>query len=172
MNLKNKKYLEETEIFDKEFLIEDYLEVFNWTILNEQKMIGNYTCFKAQIVIPVTDEDKKEFEEFKKKQEAGKTNFFIPKEPEDKIIEAWYTLDIPIPNGPRKYWGLPGLILELHDGDTTLLCSKIILNPTEKIEIKTPKTGKKVTQKVFDEIEEKKMKSMMNEDGVIEIKMN
>ena len=171
-NLKNKKYLEESEIFDKEFLIEDDLEVFNWIMVNEQKMIGNYTCYKAQIVIPVSDEEKKEFEQFKKKQEEGKTNFFIPTEPKDKIIEAWYTLDIPIPNGPKKYWGLPGLILELHDGDTTLLCSKIILNPSEKIEIKIPKSGKKVTQKVFDEIEEKKMKSMMNEDGVIEIKMN
>ncbi len=171
-NLKTKKYLNEAEIFDKEFLIDDDLEVFNWTMVNEQKMIGNYTCYKAQIVIPVTDEEKKEFEEFKIKKEEGKTNFFIPMEPKDKIIEAWYTLDIPIPNGPREYWGLPGLILELHDGDTTLLCSKIILNPSEKIEIKIPKSGKKVTQKVFDEIEEKKMKSMMNEDGVIEIKMN
>lgn len=171
-NLKTKKYLEESEIFDKEFLIDDDLEVFNWTMVNEQKNIGNYTCYKAQIIIPVSDEDKKEFEEIKKKQEEGKTNFFIPTEPKDKIIEAWYTLDIPIPNGPRQYWGLPGLILELHDGDTTLLCSKIILNPSEKIEIKIPKTGKKVTQKTFDEIEEKKMKSMMNEDGVIKIKMN
>jgi len=171
-NLKTKKYLNEAEIFDKEFLIDDDLEVFNWTMVNEQKMIGNYTCYKAQIVIPVTAEEKKEFEEFKIKKEEGKTNFFIPMEPKDKIIEAWYTLDIPIPNGPREYWGLPGLILELHDGDTTLLCSKIILNPSEKIEIKIPKSGKKVTQKVFDEIEEKKMKSMMNEDGVIEIKMN
>lgn len=171
-NLKTKKYLNEAEIFDKEFLIDDDLEIFNWTMVNEQKMIGNYTCYKAQIVIPVTAEKKKEFEEFKIKKEEGKTNFFIPMEPKDKIIEAWYTLDIPIPNGPREYWGLPGLILELHDGDTTLLCSKIILNPSEKIEIKIPKSGKKVTQKVFDEIEKKKMKSMMNEDGVIEIKMN
>lgn len=171
-NLKTKKYLNEAEIFDKEFLIDDDLEIFNWTMVNEQKMIGNYTCYKAQIVIPVTAEKKKEFEEFKIKKEEGKTNFFIPMEPKDKIIEAWYTLDIPIPNGPREYWGLPGLILELHDGDTTLLCSKIILNPSEKIEIKIPKSGKKITQKVFDEIEKKKMKSMMNEDGVIEIKMN
>lgn len=171
-NLKAKKYLEETDIFDKEFLIEDDLEVFNWIMVDEQKMIGNYKCYKAQIVIPVSEEDKKEFEEFKKKQEEGKTNFFIPSEPKDRIIEAWYTLDIPIPNGPRKYWGLPGLILELHEGDTTLLCSKIILNPKEKIEIKIPKTGKKVSQTEFDEIEEKKLKSMMNEDGVIEIKMN
>ena len=56
-------------------------------------------------------------------------------------------------------------------GITTFLCSKIVLNPKEKIEIKAPKNGKKVTQKEFDEIEEKKLNSMKNEDGVIEIKM-
>lgn len=171
-NLKSKQYISESEIFGKEFLIQDKLENFNWTMLNEQKKIGNYTCYKAQIIIPVTEEDKKEFEKFKKKQEEGKTSFFIAGEPKDKIIEAWYTLEIPIPNGPSKYWGLPGLILELHDGDTTLLCSKIVLNPSEKNEIKIPKTGKKVTQKEFNQIEEEKLKSMMNEDGVIEIKMN
>ncbi len=171
-NLKTKQYISEEEILGKEFLIQDKLEDFKWTMVNEQKMIGNYSCLKAQIIIPVTEEEKKEFEEFKKKQEEGKTNFLTASEPTERIIEAWYTLDIPIPNGPSKYWGLPGLILELHDGDTTLLCSKIILNPSEKIEIKIPKTGKKVSKKEFDEIEEKKMKSITNEDGVIEIKMN
>ena len=54
---------------------------------------------------------------------------------------------------------------EFNKPKKLLKCEKIILNPTEKIEIKTPKTGKKVTQKVFDEIEEKKMKSMMNENN-------
>ena len=87
------------------------------------------------------------------------------------IIEAWYAIEIPVSNGPNKYWGLPGLILELHEGETTFLCSKIVLYPKEKIEIKAPKNGKKVTQKEFDEIKEKKLNSMKNEDGVIEIKM-
>ena len=35
----------------------------------------------------------------------------------------------------------------------------------------TNKNRKKVTQKEFDEIKEKKLNSMKNEDGVIEIKM-
>lgn len=171
-DFKKKHYTTNKDIFGKEFLVVDSLEKFDWKITNEQKKIGEYTCFKAQIIIPVTEKEVKEYEEFKKKKEEGKTSFFSLSEPKEKIIEAWYTMEIPVSNGPGKYWGLPGLILELHESNTTYLCSKIILNPSDKIEIKAPKNGKKVNQKEFDEIHEKKIKSMMNEDGVIEIKMN
>tara|TARA_R110000850_G_scaffold216097_1_gene341639 strand:+ start:30986 stop:31717 length:732 start_codon:yes stop_codon:yes gene_type:complete len=171
-NFKNKQFINNNDIFGKEFLITDSLEKFDWKITDEQKKIGNYTCNKAQIIIPVTEEDIKEYEEFKKKQEGNKTSFMTISEPKDEIIEAWYTMEIPVSNGPREFWGLPGLILELHDGNTTLLCSKIVINPKEKIEIKAPKNGKKVTQKEFNKIQEDKMNSMMNENGAIEIKMN
>lgn len=171
-NFKTKTYTTDRDIFGKEFLVTDSLEQFKWEMINEQKKIGNYNCYKAQIKIPVTEEELKKFEEQKKKQEEGKTSFFTMSEPKEQIIEAWYTLDIPVSNGPEEYWGLPGLILELHDGNTTYLCSKIVLNPEEKIEIKAPSNGKKVNQKEFDKIQEKKLESMMNENGVIEIKMN
>lgn len=171
-NFKAKQYTTDLDIFGKEFLVIDSLPKFNWVMSSDEKKIGNYTCNKAQIIIPVKEEDLKEYEEFKKKAENGKTSFFTPSEPKERIIEAWYTIEIPVSNGPEKYWGLPGLILELHEGETIFLCSKIVLNPEEKVEIKAPKNGKKVTQKEFDDIQEKKFNSMKNEDGVIEIKMN
>lgn len=171
-NFKTKTYTTDRDIFGKEFLVTDSLEQFKWEMINEQKKIGNYNCYKAQIKIPVTEEELKKYEELKKKQEEGKTSFFTMSELKEQIIEAWYTLDIPVSNGPEAYWGLPGLILELHDGNTTYLCSKIVLNPEEKIEIKAPNNGKKVNQKEFDKIQEKKLESMMNDNGVIEIKMN
>lgn len=170
-NFKTKQYTTDLDIFGKEFLVIDSLPKFNWVMTGDEKKIGNYICSKAQIIIPVTEEDLKEYEEYKKKAESGKTTFFTPSEPKERIIEAWFTMEIPVSNGPDKYWGLPGLILELHEGETTFLCSKIVLNPKEKIEIKAPKNGKKVTQKEFDDIQEKKLNSMKNEDGVIEIKM-
>lgn len=169
-NLKTNNFINEGDIFGKEFLVCDSLEKMNWIIKDEQKEIGSYKCNKAQIIVPVTEKDWKKYEESKKRIESGQTNFITLIEPKEKIIEAWYTLDIPISNGPDKFWGLPGLILELHNGNTTILCSKIILNPKEKTEIIKPKIGKKVTQKEFEELKEEKIKSMTNENGVIELK--
>lgn len=56
--------------------------------------------------------------------------------------------------------GLPGLILEVNDERTAILCSKIILNPKEKIEIKAPSKGKVVTQEEYNAIMVEKMKEM------------
>lgn len=85
----------------------------------------------------------------------------MKKELSNKVtITAWYAIEIPISQGPSKYWGLPGLILEVNDGKTTILCSKMVLNTKEKLEIKPPKNGKKVTQKEFDTIVEEKMKEI------------
>ena len=77
----------------------------------------------------------------------------------------WYTLDIPVNHGPGDYWGLPGLILELNSGNTTVLCSKIVLNPKEKMEIKEPTKGKEVSLEEYDEIIQEKMKEMEERMG-------
>lgn len=160
-NLKEQKYLSEENIFGKDFLVVDSLPKMNWTIEPEQKKIGIYTCYKAILIIPVTDEDKKLYEELVKNQDIEKTNFMTLVEPAEETVEAWFTLDIPVSNGPDMYGGLPGLILELHANETVFLCSKIILNTTEKITIKAPKSGKKVTQKEFDTIKHERINQMM-----------
>ncbi|RLD29117.1 MAG: GLPGLI family protein, partial [Bacteroidetes bacterium] len=79
---------------------------------------------------------------------------------EEITITAWYTPQIPVNNGPGNYHGLPGLILEVNNGRQTLICSKIVLNPKNKISITEPTKGKKITQEKFDAIMEKKMKEM------------
>ena len=52
------------------------------------------------------------------------------------VVTAWYTLDIPVSHGPGDYWGLPGLILEISDDNTQILCTKIVMNPKEKVDLK------------------------------------
>jgi GLPGLI family protein len=76
--------------------------------------------------------------------------------PKEVIVTAWYTPEIPVNQGPEGYWGLPGLILEINDGKTVILCSKVVLNPKVKAEIKAPTKGKLIPQKEFDEIVIKK----------------
>ena len=146
---------------------------------SETKKIGEYTCYKATAVVPTDatdfrnfrmrggdrDKEKEEKEKATKAKDSidanKKTNFMDNIEQiKEKSITAWYAPEIPINQGPDKYWGLPGLILEVNDGTTILLCSKIALNVKDKVEIKAPKTGKVVTQKEYDETVTKKMEEM------------
>lgn len=166
LNLKENKSIVEEEIFGKEFLIVESIEKPDWKLVNETKKIGEYNCFKAELLIQVTEKRKEEYKEFLKKEET-KPSLFKMEEPKDKTIVAWYTPEIPVSFGPKNYWGLPGLILEINEGESIILCSKVALNTKEKSKIKVPNTGEKVTQKQFDEIQKEKMDSMKNEDGVI-----
>ena len=43
------------------------------------------------------------------------------------------------------------------------MCSKIVLNPKDKVKISEPTKGKKVSQEKYDEIMDKKMKEMHNQ---------
>jgi len=76
---------------------------------------------------------------------------------------AWYTPEIPVGHGPELYGNLPGLILELHEDKMHYVCNKIVLNPSEKIKIVAPKKGKKINQKDFDALMDKKQKEMMEQ---------
>lgn len=166
LNTKDKNSIVEDEIFGKEFLIVEPLVQPEWKLIDETKKIGDYNCFKAELVIPVSEKQKKEYEEFLKKEEK-KPALFKMEKPEDKVITAWYTPEIPVNFGPDNYWGLPGLILEVSEEKLIILCSKVVLSNKEKTKIKAPNTGEKVSQKKFDEIQKKKTDSMKDEDGVI-----
>ena len=175
-NAKNKQYVVDKEFFGKEFLIKDSLPKYEWKLEGESKQIGNYTCFKATAVVKVSESDFRNFrfrnnnaaKEGEKKAEtvkdtakAKKTNFTDDWEmPKENVITAWYCPEIPVNQGPENYWGLPGLILEVNDGKTVILCSKLVLNSKEKVEIKPASKGKEVTQKEYDEIVKKKMEEM------------
>ena len=164
-NIKEKTYTIDKEFMGKEFLIKDSLPNLKWKMEGETRVIGGYNCFKATAVRPVSTTDfrnlrpKKEEETTAKQADAAKkTNFMDGMEvPKEVVVTAWYTPEIPVNQGPEGYWGLPGLILEVNDGKTVILCSKIVLNPKEKAVIKPSTKGKVVTQKEFDEIVIKKM---------------
>jgi GLPGLI family protein len=183
-NVKEKQYTVDKEVFGKEFLIKDSLPNLKWVLSDESKKIGDYTCFKATAVKEASktdfrnfrrkkEEPKKETEEEKvdekateEKKEEKKTNFFAEIDmPKEVTVTAWYCPEIPVNQGPDEYWGLPGLIMEVNDGKTVIMCSKLVLNIKEKIEIKAPTGGDKVTQKEYDDIMIKKMKEMSEMGG-------
>ena len=150
-NLKENYSLLESNYLAKPFLIKDSLHTSGWELSTETKQIGNYTAYKATKTVKAKNivlEDEKE------NDNSSDLLSMIDKEPKDLVYTAWYTPQIPIANGPEKFGGLPGLILELHTPNMVYLCSEIVLNPKKAIAIKVPK-GKTTSQEEFDKIKKK-----------------
>uniref|UniRef100_UPI004048D941 GLPGLI family protein n=1 Tax=Mariniflexile sp. TaxID=1979402 RepID=UPI004048D941 len=124
-----------------------------WIMESETKQIGQYTCFKATATKTV---DAESGFNFRRPPDDEKTD--APTTKNIQIV-AWYTMQIPVNQGPSDYWGLPGLILEVSADKTIILCSKIVLNPEVKDVIKVPSKGKEITKIEYDEIVKKKMKN-------------
>ena len=179
-DVKQKAYSVDKEFMGKEFLIKDSLKTYKWVMEAETRQIGGYTCYKATTVIPASktdfrnyrpraDRDNAKKDDSKKEDSKAtdtkatdgkekKTSFLDEIDlPKEITITAWYTPEIPINQGPEGYWGLPGLILEVNDGKTIILCSKVVLNAKDKADIKAPTKGKVVSQKEYDDTIIKKM---------------
>lgn len=93
----------------KFFNIEDKIEKFDWKIETEVKEILGYQCQKATLKFRGRD------------------------------FTVYFSHDIIIPDGPKKFFGLPGLILEIISDDSVAsfhYLAQSITFPKEKIEIK------------------------------------
>jgi GLPGLI family protein len=161
--------LEAVEFFGKKFLVSDEMERPNWELGSETKKIGNYTCYKATLLKDVDPGDWTNMRRRggdNKKVEAKKDSIEVVKVseeieiPKQILITAWYTPEVPISNGPGEYWGLPGLILEINSGRTTILCTEIVMNPSEKEAIEAPEKGKEITREEYNETVKIKMEEM------------
>ena len=111
-------------MFWKLFLIEDTLPSCDWTILDSTRVVGDYQCRLARGFHPISTRE----------------------------IYVWFTDEIPVQDGPDIYWGLPGLILEISNGERVMICTKVELNLDESMAVEVPSKGKKVTKDEFDKI--------------------
>ncbi len=84
-NFKTSKIYYYEKIFLTTYKAEENYKKLNWVIQNETKKIGKFSCKKAT------------------------TNFA------GRTYIAWFTTEIPISNGPHKFDGLPGLIIDIKD---------------------------------------------------------
>ena len=141
------------ELFGKFFLIKDSLPKNKWVMTGASKKIGAYTCYKATL----TKEVPQQVFQFGRRSQNADEN--TPKMKEVNI-DAWFTPQIPVATGPAKHGGLPGLILEISEGNTTILCTKVVINPKDKLKIKMPNKGTKVSVEEFEKIRTKKINEM------------
>ncbi|MGB3345201.1 MAG: GLPGLI family protein [Aequorivita sp.] len=169
-NLKTGELIQENEFFGKQFLVTDSIDNLDWKLGKESKQIGQYVVFKATAIKRVDPNDfqmarpKKKDDKANENDDAKKEESQDPMEmieiPKEIEVTAWYTPQIPVSNGPGEYAGLPGLIMELNFYRTTLLCSKIVMNPNNPDKIERPKKGKKVSQEEYAAIVKEKMEEL------------
>ncbi len=169
-NLKTGQVVEENEFFGKQFLVTDSIKALDWQITKESKTIGQYIAFKATAIKKVDandysmarpkKKDEKENAEVKKDSAEVQDPMDMIEIPEEILVTAWFTPQIPVSNGPGEYAGLPGLILELNVYRTTLLCSKIVMNPKDAEKIEPPTKGKEVTRAEYVKIVKEKTDEM------------
>jgi len=174
-NVAENEYARENDLFGKVFLIKDSINNLEWKLEKESKMIGQYPVFKATAVRKTEifgfrgfgRRRNQEKDETKKEGDSSKTDTdnVLADIPEEETIIAWYTPMIPVGHGPDDFGGLPGMILEVSTRNTTILCSKIVLNPKEEIIIEKPANGKKVTREEYSEIVAEKSKEMQERFG-------
>ncbi len=90
-------------------IIEDTIRVFNWKVENEIKEVAGYLCMKASTVDSVMNH---------------------------KIV-AWFAMDLPVPAGPDRFMGLPGMILELdmNNGGQIFTAQTVVLRPLKLEEL-------------------------------------
>ncbi len=120
LNHNKKEYFYETSTFGEDMLVE--MKPKKWKITQETQTIGGYICYKA-IDIGSTNKKKKPI--------------------------AWFTPQISINAGPGENFGLPGLILKIEEYRRSFTAIKIELNPKEKIKIKIPTKGKRMSHEEF-----------------------
>lgn len=136
-NVKANERINQKEYYGELFLV-DY-PLIKWELTQEEKMIGKYSCLKATAV-----------KYFKNRKGITK----------EREVVAWYTTEIPVNFGPKEYDNLPGLILELQEGNLTFSALKIELN-LDSLVINKPIEGKKVSSEEYENIVKKLTQDFM-----------
>jgi len=139
-NFENGYLINREKILMKKFYIEDGIDLFDWELKNEKKEILGHECKRAEVSF------------------RG-----------DRYI-AYYAPDVPISNGPWKFHGLPGLILDVRSADNIFrLIAKSIEFANENLEIIKPYQDKKIISRAeFEALYKKKYNEVnrYNEEGV------
>ncbi|HAA12958.1 MAG TPA: hypothetical protein DCE41_15215 [Cytophagales bacterium] len=102
-----------------------------WKVSTDQRMILGYPCMKATTLRDTT------------------------------MITAWFTPQITLSIGPDQFGGLPGMILEVSEGegDRVISATEVTLETLEE-KLKEPKRGQKMSREDFAVFQEEKLKEM------------
>lgn len=118
-----------------EYLIEESQTTIEWRISTERREVSGFQSIKATATMP-----------------NG-----LP-------VIAWFTPDIPINDGPYRFWGLPGLILYVDVNNGQRIFSATSVQHTNDLaEIHIP-DGERISIAEFDEMSAQ-MRRRLDDDG-------
>jgi GLPGLI family protein len=135
-HLVQKDYEKETMKISEGILIDNYVYQQStkplWQLSNETQKINSYKCQKA-------------------------TTYF-----QGRTYEAWYSTEIPISDGPYKFWGLPGLIISIQDSNNEFNFKLVTFKEYDGFFPTNLNDGRKNIETSFPEFKEVRMKSNTN----------
>ena len=117
-DLNSKQMISQVNFSGNTYLIEENTIDIKWEISKEKEQIGDFLCQKATAFI------------------------------NNDFVEAWFTTEIPIPNGPSVYSNLPGLIIQVKYGKRVMTATKIAYD-IKTNDIIPPKDGEKVSRENY-----------------------
>lgn len=130
------KTYEQKEFMGRQFLITGDVAQNKWKMTGRQKEIAGYPCMQATLI-----EDK-------------------------DTLNAWFTSAIPVASGPANMAGLPGMILEINNGDEMkIVAVNIQEGAPDKSLMEKPKAGKKISKEEFEKMVTEKTKEMEQANG-------
>ena len=114
-------------VLGKTYIISDSLKSIKWKILNDVKEVGGYICMKAMAYDTLKDQK----------------------------IEAWFATDFAVSTGPDRFFGLPGIIMEVTLDDGAYMITTKTVDLTGQTEYpKLPKKikGKKINSEGYNKL--------------------
>lgn len=118
-NFEEQTYVHALEMLGKTYLISDSLKMPDWKIKNDLKEVAGHVCMNASLKDTIRGQ---------------------------KIV-AWFALDMPVQAGPDRFFGLPGMILEvdINNGAEVMTAEKIEnVSLTNEFEIPKKLKAKKI----------------------------
>ncbi len=132
-NFKENTLYDGITMLGKTYLVHDSIVPPAWKILNDMKEVAGHICMNASLTDTIRNQ---------------------------RTI-AWFALDMPVSAGPERFFGLPGIILEvnINEGALLMTADKITMQAlTTELEVPAKIKGKKIDSPGLNKLIEKQIK--------------
>ena len=152
---------ESRELGPKKYLIDDSLRSLKWKLEEDTMTINGYLCKKATTTFSMQQFGGQMRRFGGNAAAAGiDTNAIKKQMAEVRPVTAWYAEQFETQAGPETYFGLPGLIMKVDVDNGFMVYSALSVTADDKLTVKAPTSGKKITRDEYRKMQEEQMQNM------------